>query len=164
MEMPRKMETNSWFPFHDNAPAHRSVLVKDFLAKNNVTTLKHTPYLPDLSSADFYTFPRLKSALILLWFNWHHYACDGRAVKWSCCFVLLRNNVIPKTFCSYHGCGLVCVCVCMRMRSCAFVCVCGRGWKGIWWFKPEINWRCNVVQCDRNLAKLRRNLVPPSSG
>jgi hypothetical protein len=29
-------------------------------------------------------------------------------------FCTLRNNVIPKTFCSYHGCGLVCeyVCVC----------------------------------------------------
>jgi hypothetical protein len=60
---PEKWRTSSWFPFHDNAPAHRSVLVKVFLAKNNVTTLKHTPYLPDLSSADFYLFPRLKSAL-----------------------------------------------------------------------------------------------------
>ena len=33
--------TNSWFLLHDNAPTHRSVLVKDFLAKNNVTTLEH---------------------------------------------------------------------------------------------------------------------------
>jgi hypothetical protein len=36
-------------------PAHRSVLVKDFLAKNNVITLKYPVY--------FNLFPRLKSAL-----------------------------------------------------------------------------------------------------
>jgi hypothetical protein len=38
---PEKGRTNSLFLLHDNAPAHRSVLVKDFLAKNHVTTLEH---------------------------------------------------------------------------------------------------------------------------
>jgi len=38
-------------------------LVKDFLAQNNVTTLQHPPYSPDLALADLYLFPRLKSAL-----------------------------------------------------------------------------------------------------
>ena len=38
---PEKRRTNSWFLLHDNAPAHRSILVEDFLAKNNVTTLEH---------------------------------------------------------------------------------------------------------------------------
>jgi hypothetical protein len=37
---PEKWRTNSWVLLHDNAPAHRSVLVKDLLAKNNVTTLQ----------------------------------------------------------------------------------------------------------------------------
>jgi len=60
---PQKMRTNSWFLLQDNAPAHRSVLVKDFLAKNNVTTLGHPPYSNDLAPADLYWFPRLKSAL-----------------------------------------------------------------------------------------------------
>jgi len=60
---PEKWRTNSWFIFHDNAPAHRSVLVKDFLAKNNVTTLEHPPNSPDLAVTDTYLFPRLKSAL-----------------------------------------------------------------------------------------------------
>jgi hypothetical protein len=41
---PEKWRTNSWFLLHDNAPAHRSVLVKDFLGKNNVTAVKHPPY------------------------------------------------------------------------------------------------------------------------
>ena len=50
---PEKWRTSSWFLLHDNAPAHRSVLVKDFLAKNNVTTLNHPPYYPDMAPADF---------------------------------------------------------------------------------------------------------------
>jgi transposase len=38
-------------------PTYGPVLVKDFLAKNNVTTLEHPPYSPDFSPADFYPFP-----------------------------------------------------------------------------------------------------------
>jgi hypothetical protein len=38
---PEKWRTNSWFLLHENALAHRSVLVTDFLAKSNVTTLEH---------------------------------------------------------------------------------------------------------------------------
>ena len=54
---------NSWFLFHDNAPTHRSVLVKEFLAKNSVTTLENPPYRSDMVPTDFYLFTRLKSAL-----------------------------------------------------------------------------------------------------
>jgi hypothetical protein len=56
----KKRRTICRFLFHDNAPAHRSVLVKDFLAKKNVATLGHPP---TLAAADFYVFHRLKSAL-----------------------------------------------------------------------------------------------------
>jgi hypothetical protein len=38
-------------------------LVKDFLAKNNVTTLEHHPHSPDLVPVEFYLFLRLKPAL-----------------------------------------------------------------------------------------------------
>jgi histone-lysine N-methyltransferase SETMAR len=57
---PEKWRTNSRFLLHDNAPAHRFVFAKYFLAKKNVTTLKHPPYSPDLAAADVYLFPRLK--------------------------------------------------------------------------------------------------------
>ena len=57
---PGKWRTNSQFLLHDNAPAHRFVFAKYFLAKENVATLKHTPYSPDLAAADVYLFPRLK--------------------------------------------------------------------------------------------------------
>jgi hypothetical protein len=56
-------EKCSWFLLHDNAPGHRSVLVKVFLEKKSVTTLEHFPYSPYLAAADFCLFPRAKSAL-----------------------------------------------------------------------------------------------------
>ena len=46
-----------------NAPAHRLVLVKDFVGRNNTTTPEHPPYIPDLAAADFYLFLGLKSAM-----------------------------------------------------------------------------------------------------
>ena len=58
-----KWRASSWFLLHDSVPAHRSVLVKDILTKNNVTTLQHPTYSPDLAAADLYLFPLLKSAL-----------------------------------------------------------------------------------------------------
>jgi hypothetical protein len=58
----KKWKTDSWFLLHDNAPAHRSVLVKNFLANDNVTTLEHPQYSPDLAPINFYLFFRLISA------------------------------------------------------------------------------------------------------
>jgi hypothetical protein len=52
-KLPPKIE--NLFLLQDSASALRSVLVKDFLAKNGVTTLtlEHPPYLCDLSAGDF---------------------------------------------------------------------------------------------------------------
>jgi hypothetical protein len=46
---------------HDNAPAHSTALVQDFLAKRHITQVCHSPYSPDLASCDFWFFPKLKS-------------------------------------------------------------------------------------------------------
>jgi hypothetical protein len=53
----------SWFLLQNHASAHRLVLVKEFLAKNNITTLELPPYSPDLAPAGLYLFPPLKSSL-----------------------------------------------------------------------------------------------------
>jgi hypothetical protein len=99
-------------------------LVKDFLAKNNVTTLEHHPYSLDVAAADLYLFPRMKSALKGL------RLCDKIAknafTEWLSgifltifqlykgtilkemwrqllyCFVFLKKKLIPGTFWSYH--------------------------------------------------------------
>jgi hypothetical protein len=46
---------------YDNAPAHSTVLVQDFLAKRHITQVCHSPYSPDLALCGFWLFPNLKS-------------------------------------------------------------------------------------------------------
>ncbi|GBN06105.1 hypothetical protein AVEN_99792-1 [Araneus ventricosus] len=48
---PEKWATNDWFLLHDNAPTHRALIVKKYLAKHSVTTLERPPYSPDLAPA-----------------------------------------------------------------------------------------------------------------
>ena len=48
---------------HDNAPAHKCVLVQDFLKEEKVVQLSHPPYSPDLSPCDFFLFLLLKKTL-----------------------------------------------------------------------------------------------------
>ena len=58
MKSPEKMENQQLFLFHDNAPAYRSDFTDD-----NLTTLEHYPYSPDLAATDFCLFPSLKLTL-----------------------------------------------------------------------------------------------------
>ncbi|GBM54149.1 hypothetical protein AVEN_67258-1 [Araneus ventricosus] len=60
---PEKWGTNDCFLLHDNAPPHRALIGKKYLARHSVTTLEHPPYSSDLAPADFYLFPRLKMKL-----------------------------------------------------------------------------------------------------
>ena len=48
---------------HDNAPAHKCVLVQDFLKEEKVAQLSHPPYSPDLSPSNFFLFSLLKKFL-----------------------------------------------------------------------------------------------------
>ena len=48
---------------HDNASSRKCEVVKSFLASEKVKVLNHPPYSPDLSSCDFFLFPRLKKML-----------------------------------------------------------------------------------------------------
>ena len=57
------MEKQQWFLVHNNAPAHQSILVKNYLARNNVTTLEHPRFSTDLAPIGFYPFHQLKSVL-----------------------------------------------------------------------------------------------------
>ena len=62
-KIPDAWRENRWMLQNDNAPSHSSFLVRDFLAKHATTVLPQPPYSPDLSPADFFLFPKLKSTL-----------------------------------------------------------------------------------------------------
>ncbi|UYV77797.1 hypothetical protein LAZ67_15002329 [Cordylochernes scorpioides] len=57
---PDLWKNKNWLLHHDNAPAHTSLLVRDFLAKNNALMMPQPPYSPDLAPCDFFLFPKLK--------------------------------------------------------------------------------------------------------
>ena len=48
---------------HDNAPAHKSAMVQEYLKESGLNVFDHPPYSPDLSPCDFWLFPRLKEML-----------------------------------------------------------------------------------------------------
>jgi hypothetical protein len=48
---------------HDNVLAHDTLRVCEFMAKNSITKLVHTPYSPDLTPCGFWLFQKLKNAL-----------------------------------------------------------------------------------------------------
>ena len=90
---PENWRTNWWFLLHDTAPAQRSVFVKNFLAMNNVRTLQHPSYSPDMAAADFYLFPRLKSALMGQRFCAATYIIKNPMEELICFYKMASSNV-----------------------------------------------------------------------
>ena len=79
----KNKRTNSWFPLHNNAPAHRSVLIKDFLAR---TMWQHgvSPTRSWPGSSWFSLVPSTEistEGTALSWCYWHNWECDGRTEK-----------------------------------------------------------------------------------
>ena len=60
---PEAWTNNSWMQHHDNAPAHASLLICEFLTKHETTVVPQPPYFLDLAPADFFLFLKLKSSL-----------------------------------------------------------------------------------------------------
>ena len=60
---PQYRENGSWRLLHNNAPAHRSTLITDFLTKSHILTVNDSPYSPDLALCDFFLFGQLHLAM-----------------------------------------------------------------------------------------------------
>jgi histone-lysine N-methyltransferase SETMAR len=60
---PDKWKKNNWLLHHDNAPAHTSLIVQQFLTSKNITVIPHPPHSPDLAPCDFFLFPKMKLRL-----------------------------------------------------------------------------------------------------
>jgi len=60
---PEVWRNNTWMLHHDNAPAHASLLTREFLTKHGTAVVPQPLYSPDLAPADFLLFPKLKSSL-----------------------------------------------------------------------------------------------------
>ena len=60
---PDLWKNNSWLLHHDNAPAHTSLLIREFLGENNTVTMPQPPYSADMATCDFFLFPKIKRTL-----------------------------------------------------------------------------------------------------
>ena len=60
VKKPALFKSAQWHFYHDNIPAHNSILVADYLTKMGIKTVLHPPYSPDLAPCDFWLFPRLR--------------------------------------------------------------------------------------------------------
>ena len=60
---PELFANNSWILLHDNAPAHTTLPVRELLATKQITVLEHPAYSLDLTSSDFFLFPKTKEIL-----------------------------------------------------------------------------------------------------
>jgi hypothetical protein len=60
---PDKWKKNNWFLHHDNAPAHTSFVVRQFLTSKNITVIPHPPICLTSPPCDFFLFPKMKLRL-----------------------------------------------------------------------------------------------------
>ena len=65
---PELWKNGDWLLHHGNAPAYTSLVVREFLTKNNMTTVPHPAYSPDLAPCDFYVFPKM-----IIWLKGRHF-------------------------------------------------------------------------------------------
>ena len=62
-------KNGDWLLHYDNAPAHTSLVVREFQTKNSMITVPHPAYSPDLAPCNFYVFPKMKLQL-----KWRRFA------------------------------------------------------------------------------------------
>jgi len=60
---PELMCADNWLLRDDNAPSHRALVTREFLAHNSINTLSQPPNSPDLGPCDFFLFPKMKLQL-----------------------------------------------------------------------------------------------------
>jgi len=46
---PELWKNNSWFMHHDNAHSHKTIIIREFLAKHSTNIIPQEPYSPDLA-------------------------------------------------------------------------------------------------------------------
>ena len=81
---------NSSILHHDKAPPHKDIIVDEFLAKNSTNIIEQPSYSPDMASADFFLFPKLKLPLLGTRFQ----LVDPSRVFWKKWLLLFMSNVI----------------------------------------------------------------------
>jgi hypothetical protein len=62
-KQPEMWCTSNWLLHDDNAPSHRALVMREFLAHKGIITLPCPPYSPDLAPCNFFLFLKMKLQL-----------------------------------------------------------------------------------------------------
>jgi len=60
---PELWHAGNWLLNDDNAPSHRALVTREFLAHNSIIALRQPPYSSDLAPCEFFLFPKMKLQL-----------------------------------------------------------------------------------------------------
>jgi len=92
----------NWLLRDDNAPSHRALVTREFLAHNSIITLPHPPYSPDLAPSDFFLFPKMKLQLRVAALT------EWRRSRWNRRMFLVRfeNRTSSTLSSSGNGAGI----------------------------------------------------------
>ena len=60
---PELWRAGNWLLYDDNAPSHRALVTREFLAHNSIIALPYLPYSPDLAPCNFFLFLKMKLQL-----------------------------------------------------------------------------------------------------
>ncbi|GFT34292.1 uncharacterized protein TNCV_2157561 [Trichonephila clavipes] len=95
----------NWKLHHDNASSHICFVVTELLTKNVIVTIPQPPYSPELATADFFLFPKVKTALK----KCHHGTLDD--VKRACTHALKDVSVgdLQRAYEGWKRCLQKCV-------------------------------------------------------
>jgi hypothetical protein len=93
---PEKWQSGDWFLHHDSAPAHSTLNVQQFLAKNKIVVVSHHPYSPDLTPCNFSLYPQMKQ--VLKWRRFDNVAEIQRESLWPlAAFLLMISDNISSS-------------------------------------------------------------------
>ncbi|CAF3874658.1 unnamed protein product, partial [Rotaria sp. Silwood1] len=62
-QVEKRRRLNDLIIHHDNASAHKVIQTMEYLEARRVKLMGHPAYSPDLSSCDFWLFPKIKEQL-----------------------------------------------------------------------------------------------------
>ncbi|UYV68238.1 hypothetical protein LAZ67_5003570 [Cordylochernes scorpioides] len=102
---PDLWKNKNWLLRHDNAPAHTSLLVRAFLAKNNTLMMPQPPYSPDL--APYAHFGRDTATDYVVYYE-SSFQRRGQ-VDMMAGVAYLKTKMVLADVSLRHNCGLLCL-------------------------------------------------------
>jgi len=102
---PEMWKNGGWLLHHDEVPAHTLLVVREFLTKNNMTTVPYSAYSPDLAPCIYYMFPEMKRQLK----GWHFVSIEEIQAESQQVLNMLTPADFSECFQKWQNCWDRCI-------------------------------------------------------